>query len=321
MKIHFQAHAAPFVLWMLSVITSKVIFNRSMVDRMCRIFFAGCLCLGSVVQTALAESPVWTVSNGENTIYLAGTLHVLKAEDFPLPAQFKQAYQSSDDVYFEVDLVQFNSDDVQSQLSSRVAWNDGTTLEDVLSPPVLQRLQAQLDNYGIPLGMIAHYKPGPAAITVSMLEMQRLGMSEAGVEDHVMQWVSTDDRDVFGLETAEKQISFLLEMGGSTPDDIIGFTIDDLSGLEEQVDILRTAWRSGDVDEIDQSILHDMRSAYPKIYQQLIVERNNNWIPELKALLADSDTEMVLVGIGHLAGPDSLLKLLAAQGYRIRQLK
>ena len=294
--------------------------QRQPATKLCRLAVTVIAFFGIAFTLAHADSPVWAVSKGDNTVYLAGTLHVLKPEDFPLPEQFKQAYQDSDDVYFEVDLNKFNSVEVQTSLATRVAWQDGTTLEDVLSPAVLERLKGQLDSYGIPLGMIKHYKPGPAAITVSMLEMQRLGMSEAGVEDHVMKWVSADDRKVFGLETAEKQIAYLLEMGGSTPDDIIGFTIDDLSGLESQVDIMRTAWRKGDAEAIDQGILSAMRADYPEIYQQLIVERNNNWMPELEALLADADTEMVLVGIGHLAGPDSLLGLLAARGYQIRQL-
>lgn len=285
-----------------------------------KLFTTACLGLAIALNTAYADSPVWEVSNGDNTLYLAGTLHVLKAEDFPLPTQFKQAYQKADDVYFEVDLNRFNSNEVQNHLASRVAWQDGTTLEDVLSPKVLQRLEDQLDGYGIPLGMIARYKPGPAAITVAMLEMQRLGMSEAGVEDHVLEWVASDNRQVFGLETSEEQIAFLLDMGGSSPDDIIGFTIDDLSGLESQVDIMRKAWRSGDVDEIDRSILQQMRSEYPEIYQQLIVDRNNNWMSEFDAMLADADIEMVLVGIGHIAGPDSLLELLTSRGYSVRQL-
>jgi len=37
-----------------------------------------------------AESSVWVVSSSRANVYLAGSFHVLRASDYPLPAEFLQ---------------------------------------------------------------------------------------------------------------------------------------------------------------------------------------------------------------------------------------
>ena len=275
-------------------------------------------CFSSAV---LAESSVWKVDNGKNEIFIAGTLHVLKAEDFPLPEQFHTAFKQSDDVFFEVDMTRFGSSEVQQKLAQLVTWKDGRDLSDVLSPEVLEELKTQLNVYGIPVEMLLPYKAGPAAMTLAMLEMQKLGMSEIGVEEHFAKLAVDEDREIFGLETVEQQADFLVNMGGATPDEIISYTIQDLVGLDQQLDEMRDAWRNGNLEQLETTVLQEMREKYDGIYQELIVDRNNAWLPKIEALLEDPDTELVMVGAGHLAGPDSVLKLLEAAGYSIQQLE
>ena len=275
-------------------------------------------CFSSAV---LAESSVWKVDNGKNEIFIAGTLHVLKAEDFPLPEQFHTAFKQSDDVFFEVDMTRFGSSEVQQKLAQLVTWKDGRDLSDVLSPEVLEELKTQLGVYGIPVEMLLPYKAGPAAMTLAMLEMQKLGMSEIGVEEHFAKLAVGEDREIFGLETVEQQADFLVNMGGATPDEIISYTIQDLVGLDQQLDEMREAWRNGNLEQLETTVLQEMREKYDGIYQELIVDRNNAWLPKIEALLEDPDIELVMVGAGHLAGPDSVLKLLEAAGYSIQQLE
>jgi len=110
-------------------------------------------------------------------------------------------------------------------------------------------------------------------------------------------------------------------MGGSTPDEIISYTIQDLAGLDVQLDQMRSAWRTGNLEQLDTTVLVEMREKYNAIYQELIVDRNRAWLPKIEALLDDPDTELVMVGAGHLAGPDSVLKLLEIAGYSVQQLE
>ena len=59
---------------------------------------------------------------------------------------------------------------------------------------------------------------------------------------------------------------------------------------------------------------------FPDIYQSLLVDRNNNWLPQIEAMFDSKDTEFVLVGALHLVGKDGLLQRLEAAGYKVTQL-
>ena len=50
---------------------------------------------------ANADTSLYEVSKGAQKIYLGGTIHVLRASDYPLPAEFEQAYEKSDVVVLE----------------------------------------------------------------------------------------------------------------------------------------------------------------------------------------------------------------------------
>ncbi|MEQ8954506.1 MAG: TraB/GumN family protein, partial [Gammaproteobacteria bacterium] len=81
-----------------------------------------------------------------------------------------------------------------------------------------------------------------------------------------------------------------------------------------------SAWRVGNASELNAMFVTDMQNEAPEIYQSLLVDRNLKWIPQIEAMLADPDTELVLVGAAHLVGSDGLLNLLQERGYTVRQL-
>ena len=83
---------------------------------------------------------------------------------------------------------------------------------------------------------------------------------------------------------------------------------------------LRDQWRSGDMAAMKASQLDEMQRDFPQIYKDLLVVRNNNWLPQIKKMLTTPEVELVLVGALHLSGEDSVLKLLTDAGYKVRQL-
>ena len=64
-----------------------------------------------------------------------------------------------------------------------------------------------------------------------------------------------------------------------------------------------------------------MQRDFPQIYDDLLVKRNTNWMPHIKAMFKTVPIEFVLVGALHLAGDHSILKMLAEQGYQIEKLE
>ncbi len=282
---------------------------------------AACLLVQGVVQ---AESAVWQIreaaGGSDNTLYIAGTLHLLKAEDFPLPKQFDEAYNNAENLVFEADLSAFEQIDVQRKMQQMVTWDDGSVLADHVKPETLARFEALLNGYGIPMVMVEQYKPGFAAITVALLELQKLGIGEAGVDAFYDSKARQDGREIEGLETVEQQISFIADMGMENPDDFLNYSMDDLEDLSELMENMRASWRSGDMAALAAQMTEKMRDLYPAVYKKLLTERNVAWVPKIEAMMQDPDVEMVLVGAGHLAGEGNVLELLQKAGYVVEQL-
>jgi len=273
-----------------------------------------------VALPAEAATSVWKVHGKGNSLYIAGTLHLLKAEDFPLPAQFDLAYQNSEGLVLEADLEAFSQPGAQMELSKQATWQDGSDLSDHVRPETLERLRTSLETYGIPIEMIMGYKPGAAATTVALLELQKLGISQAGVDAHYDRKARDDGREIEGLETLEQQMTFIAEMGMDNPDAFLNYSLDDLEGLEAVMGQMTAAWRKGDMNELAILLTEEMRSMYPEVYKNLLTDRNEAWLPKLLEMLEDPDVELVMVGAGHLAGKGNVLELLEKAGMKVEQL-
>jgi len=92
-----------------------------------------------------------------------------------------------------------------------------------------------------------------------------------------------------------------------------------IPGERGMMDRAKKAWRRGDSEtvwQITQRALHDV----PSIAEREITRRNHNWIPKIDNYLQASDKSFVVVGAGHMGGPDGLLALLRQRGYKIEQL-
>ncbi len=269
----------------------------------------------------VAQSSVWKVTRGDATIYLGGTCHVLRPADFPLPAEFDRAFEASDTLVFETDLARLQSPEMQQIILQRGTYREGGTLEQVLSPEAWRTVQTYCAANGVPLAAINRYKPWLFTVMLSFLEFQKAGITETGVDQHYYNRALAAAKPVAGLETFERHLDYITALGEGAESDLVLRTIDDLKQLPEMLERILSAWRQGEVDAIEETMLVEMRRDYPAIYDELIVRRNREWLPRIEEMLGATGTEFVLVGVGHMAGPDGLLVQLRERGCTIEQLQ
>ena len=270
----------------------------------------------------MAASSVWKVSKGENYFYLGGTIHLLSADDHPLPAEFSTAYNDAGVIYFETDLVASQTPEFQSKLMAAMMFSDDRTLESSLKPEIYQMLDAFLISRQIPIANFAKFQPWGVSLIVAMLEYQRLGMMpNYGVDAYFNGLALTDSKKVVGLETPEQQLSFLASMAKSEPNAAIEYTIRDLEHLPEFIKLMKDSWRSGDFEAFSKNaFVIQMEEEFPEMYETLVTNRNNSWMKKLPLLTDDSNKEFVLVGAMHLIGKGGLLNQLKEQGFKVEQL-
>lgn len=267
-----------------------------------------------------AQSFVWQISRGAHSFYLGGTCHVLRAADYPLPAEFDLAYAASARVYFESDLARMQSPEMQEFVAQHGTFTDGKTLADVLTPAAWKAVETYSTRSGLPLEQIRPFKPWLFVVIVTVAELQKLGVSLEGVDFHYFKQAGKDGKPTAELETFEQQLQFMVQLGAGHESELIANALEELGDLPRQVGGMLTAWRNGDVAALDKLMLHDVRTRYPAIYRDLFLGRNRAWLPKLEALAKTPEVEFVLVGAAHLAGKDGLLEQLRARGYTLKQV-
>ncbi len=278
------------------------------------------LLLAIFQQSALASSPVWKIENGKHTTYLAGTVHILRASDYPLPEAFDRAYQKSRIVTFEVDIEQSRSPEFNQAMLQIALLPKGQTIRDQLSADTYQQLVDYLNQNQLPIQQFSALRPSILAITLTMREMQKMGVGNQGVDEHFYNRAKQDGKTIQALETIQQQIDFINQMGTGVEDEMIRQTLADIATLQTEFDTMIQSWRSGDRAQLTELFVTPMREQFEPVYQQLLVQRNQNWMPKIQQYLETPDTELVLVGSAHLIGPDGLLQQLKKTGYRITQL-
>lgn len=267
-----------------------------------------------------AQTSVWRVSSGQNEIYLAGSVHLLKESDYPLPQEFDVAFEKSDKVVFETDIDKLNDPQIAQVLLSKAMIPDNKTLKDILSEDVYKKLEEESSKLSIPLASLSRLKPSMVIITMTGIKMQQMSITADGVDQNFHKRAKKSGKALGFLETVEEQLDVLTSMGDGNEDSFVSYSLEDMDEMESAMDELTGSWRNGSSDLMTNQ-LTEMKIEYPEIYKSIMVNRNNNWMPQIVDFLEDKPTEFVIVGALHLHGSDGLLAMLKAKGYQVEQLQ
>lgn len=273
----------------------------------------------TLAQDLSSQTSVWVISQGDEKVYLGGTIHLLRNSDYPLPAPFEEAYDIADELYFETDLGTINSPAFQQQVMAQLTYQDGRNLSTVLSDEAYTALQSYVNNSGlpIPMPMLESFKPGLLISTLSVLEMQKLGFTPQGVDAYFYTRAVGDGKTRGELETIEEQLTMLSRMGEGYESDYVLYSLADFEQLGSELENIVTHWRNGNTGSLSNDFIGPMREQSEVLYQELLVDRNQNWIPQIERMFEDDDTEFVLVGVAHMLGDDGLLAALKTRGFEV----
>lgn len=268
-----------------------------------------------------AKSPVWKVTKGDKLLFIGGTIHLLSKDDYPLPSSFNLAFNASEDIIFETDIESAQSLTTQAKFLQVLMYQDGRTIEDDLKPETYDALVTFLEARNLPVSMFTRFTPAGINMTLVVLELQGLGITgESGVEAHFNSQSKAQEKDVMWLETIDEQVSFIGRINDLDADLVTNSTLRDIKKLKDEWPKLLSAWREGDMDRLESLAINEMINESPELYQFMLADRNKNWVPEIKQMLDSPEVEFVLVGALHLAGKDSVLTMLANEGFKIEQL-
>src|SRR3546814_6031334 len=73
-------------------------------------------------------------SDADNTVYLLGSFHLLKPDDYPLSSDVNDAFADAEAVVFEMPPEEMNSPQLPVQMMQAAVRTDGTGLDSELPP-------------------------------------------------------------------------------------------------------------------------------------------------------------------------------------------
>jgi uncharacterized protein YbaP (TraB family) len=286
----------------------------------CRGFlFAFVGLLGSL--SAFAEAPVWAIRGAHNTVYLAGSVHLLRSRDATLPAAFERAYKDADALVMEIDLDDLNPATAQSWMLEHGMLGDEKTLGDIIGKPRFERVEQEGNRLGLPVEALQQLEPWLAAMTLAQLQYMKLGFDpEQGVEKQLERKAQVDHKEITGLETLEEQLGLLANLPAADQAKFLDLTLEEMHEMEGETDMLLSAWRTGNAQKL-AAMLSDEYKVAPVLYRTLVADRNQRWMPQLEKLLKSDKDYLVVVGALHLVGTGGLLELTKARGYDAKQLQ
>ncbi len=275
-----------------------------------------------VFSTAVyAESSVWKLDTDNGSFYLAGSCHVLRKSDYPLPEEFEAAYDAADQVIFETDMEALMSQDIQLLLISKGMYTGGDTLEKKLSKKAYESLAKFCKDSSMSIALFQNFKPWMVAMTLLVLELGKSGITaEDGLDTYFSNKAKNDGKQTGGLEDVYKHAELLSSLGEEFDETIIESFIREVEKLQVIMEDLIKSWRAGDEAGIDEYLSDNMRKESPKLYKKLITDRNRDWIPHLETLMDSGKRTLVIVGVGHLVGEDSVINLLKSRGYKVKKM-
>ena len=284
-----------------------------------RSLFATALFLFSFVAVVWGQSSLWVSSSQGKTLYLMGSIHVLQESHYPLPKAMEDAFTKSDIVVFEIDQEEMESAQAQQLVINKGFYKGEDTLVKHISAATFQALTDHLKKLQLPVALFQKMKPANCALVLTMMEFQRLGYeARFGLDLYFANKATMAAKEKGALETTEFQINLFFDLPGQEQEMFLSQTLVELNNLAAEADKMYTAWQMGKSDNLHQ-ILSASFEQFPGLYQSFIVKRNRNWTTQIEELLNQHQTVLVVVGVGHLVGPQSLIRMLEQKGHTFSQ--
>lgn len=261
--------------------------------------------------------PLWEVTHEDATVYLIGSVHMLRPEVYPLPEPLTAAFRDADRVAFELDFAELDA--AGPEMLSRGSYGDGRTLADDIPEDLYEEIREHLEARGLPPAAFSNMKPWMVALTLSALVVQQGGFEvDAGLDMHFYEKAQEAGTEVVALETVDEQIQVFDGLGREAQVAYLRSTVEEVDEMVDQMDELTALWEAGDTEGLADALTESL-GEHPELQERILFQRNEAWVSDIHSFLEEGGTTTVIVGAGHLVGPGSVVDLLEKEGREVLQ--
>jgi uncharacterized protein YbaP (TraB family) len=270
----------------------------------------------AVPQAEGSGPALWVVRDADSTLYLFGTVHVLRPTTAWGSARVDAAFDSADQVWFEIS----NPDDQAAimPLIQQHGLSPDRPLSSLLTAEEMTVLNTIAASAGMPAGQIDIFRPWLAGLALNVAPLMKAGYDpQSGVELVLKARAEAAGKPIQAFETIDKQVGILAGMSEADQLASLRLLMESWGDATAELDGMVAAWASGDVKALEALAVDEMQVETPALYEALLVRRNTDWANQIQTLLEGSGTVFIAVGAAHLAGDDSVQEILGDRGVTV----
>ena len=264
------------------------------------------------------KSFLWKVQSKSNTVYVLGSLHLMKKDVYPLDKKIEEAFDKSAVLAVEANVNDVGNLDIGKFMESAFYQGDDS-LEKHVSRDTYDLVKKEFAGSGILLDLVDKQKPWFLALTLSSIGLVQLGFDPTlGIDMHFLSKGEGKKR-IAELESVDYQIGLLSGLSDREQEAFLLSTMRESENLGQEVDELVRAWKSGDTRTIESLLAKSGGEGMSSVNEKMLYGRNRHMASRIEDYLRTKETYFVIVGAGHLVGDRGIIEILKRKGYTVEQ--
>lgn len=266
----------------------------------------------------------WKVSSPTTEIHFFGSIHVATADIYPLPAEIESAFKAASFLVVELDPFTGGATSQAMQAMQRGTYPANDSLDKHVSAETMELFRSFLEKNDFPpmtMAMLSRMKPGLAMTAVTVLVIEKMGMSaDYGVDKHFLDIAHNPGttKRIVELETMDDQLSVLFDLDDKLAEAALKSALKETT--KEELTKLLASWKRGDVPSVEKMALDTNGDEAAKtLNDRMINQRNDKMTEKIAEMLKGSDKGFVVVGAAHLLGERGLIEQLRKRGFKVEQ--
>ncbi len=268
-----------------------------------------------------SKALIWQIQSDTATVFILGSMHFADDNLYPLNQTIEKSFEACQNLVLEIDPLAVDQQAVQSYIQKRGYYQGAESVVDHTTPEVFHLLESYVNHNALPAATIYKMKPGMIALTLSSMQLERLGYSpDKGIDIYFARKAKEAAKPITSLETLNDQLDMLFTMPNENS--FLQYTLIDLENLESFMNDIVAAWKSGDAPAMHELLLapYEGVADYQPFIRKIFYNRNLRMASKIRKFLKSDQTWFVVVGAGHLLGDKGLISLLDKKSYTITQL-
>lgn len=289
-----------------------------------RAFFLAFFSLFFSLQTLATEASnpaFWEIRQGKATVYLFGSMHFGHADFYPLPSVVEQAFEASERLVVEVDILNITPQAATHAIFKYGGLPPDQQLATRLSPATFEALTKRAKENGLDVKVFERFQPWYVSLMLVEAEIRKTELQQQlGIDWYFLK--RAGDKRVDELESIDSQLALFGGLTDIEQEEFLRQTLNDLKHSHAYLMAMAQAWRSGDLASLENTLIEPFQQnpQTKTLFRRIFTQRNITMADHITHYLKGEGRVFFVVGVGHMLGKDGVVSLLQQKGIEVRRI-